>query len=146
MSLKPLSAYQPGPYRPRRLAIAGLLAVAAMFLLSLPLHWVGVVTELGQYEMVSGIERANWVVAVAVVALAVAVRLMLRPPGGYLRFLLLLLDFFVPLGMYIEYIDNDARASADGFPPYLGPGYLLALGATALLILTTVVAWRDPSD
>lgn len=146
MSLKPLSAYQPEPYRPRRLAIAGLLAVAAMFLLSLPLNWVGVVTELGQYEMVSGIERANWVVAVAVVALAVAVRLMLRPPGGYLRFLLLLLDFFVPLGMYIEYIDNDARASADGLPPYLGPGYFLALGATAVLILTTVVAWRDPSD
>jgi hypothetical protein len=146
VTLQPLSAYQPGPYRPRRLAIGALLAVAAMYLVSVPLHWVGVVTATGSYRIVSGVERATWVVGVAAVVAAVALRLMRRPPGGYLRFLLLLLDFFVPLGMYIEYIDNVARASADGFPPYLGPGYFLALGATGVLIVASVFAWREPSD
>ena len=57
---------------------------------------------------------------------------------------MLLLDFFVPLGMYIEYIDNLGRASADGFSPYLGPGYFLSLGATAVLIAASVFAWREP--
>lgn len=146
MTLKPLSAYQPGPYRPRRVAIGAFLAVAAMYLVSVPLHWVGVVTATGSYRIVSGFERATWVVGVAAVVVAIALRLMRRPPGGYLRFLLLWLDFFVPLGMYIEYIDNDARASADGIPPYLGPGYFLALGATGVLIVASVVAWRAPTD
>jgi hypothetical protein len=144
VTLRPLSEYQPGRYRPHWIAVAGLLGVAVLYAISMPLHWVGVVTATGGYQVVSGLEKANWMILVAVVIGAVAVRLLLRPPGGYLRFLLLLLDFFVPLGMYIEYIDNDARASADGIPPYLGPGYFLALGATAVLIVTSVFAWREP--
>jgi hypothetical protein len=144
VTLKPLSEYQLGPYRPRRVATGGLFAVAVLYAVSMPLHWVGVVTATGSYQIVSGIEQANWALVVAAIIVAIAVRLLRQPPGGYLRFLLLLLDFFVPLGMYIEYIDNDARASADGLPPYLGPGYFLALGATAVLILTSVFAWREP--
>jgi hypothetical protein len=144
VTLKPLSAYQPGPYRPRRVAIAGLLAVAVLYTASMPLHWAGVVTATGGYQLVTGIEQANWMLVAAVVIAVAAVRLMREPPGGYLRFALLLLDFFVPLGMYIEYIDNVGRASADGFPPYLGPGYFLALSATAVLIVSSVFAWREP--
>jgi hypothetical protein len=145
VTLKPLSAYQPGPYRPRWVALVGLLAVAVLYAVSMPLHWAGVVTAIGSYQIVSGIEQANWLIVAAAIIAGVAVRLMRSPPGGYVRFLLLLLDFFISLGMYIEYIDNDARASADGIPPYLGPGYFLALGATAALVVTSVFAWREPS-
>ncbi len=145
MTLKPLSEYHAEPYRPRWVAVAGLLAVAAVYVASMPLLWVGVVTATGGYQRVPGIERANWMILAAAVVLAVAVRLMRSPPSGYVRFLLLLLDFFIPLGMYIEYIDNLGRASADGLSPYLGPGYFLALGATAALIVVSVLAWRDTS-
>jgi hypothetical protein len=141
--LKPLSAYQAGPYRPRRLAIVALLLVAFLYVGSMPLHWVGVVTAYGSYVIVSGIDKASWMVIAAAIIVAIAVRLMLAPPGGYLRFALLLLDFFVCLGLYIAYIDNEGRALSDTFKPYLGPGFFLALGATAVLIAATVVVWRD---
>jgi hypothetical protein len=145
VSLRPLSEYQPEPYRPRWAAIGALVAVAVAFAATMPLGWVGVVTPLGRYVHVSGIEMANWMLLAAVVIVVVAVRLVREPAGGYLRFVLLLLDVFVPLGMYIEYIDNLSRASIDVLPPYLGPGYFIALSATGVLIVTSVFAWRDRS-
>ena len=141
--LKPLSAYQSGPYRPRRVAITALFFVALLYVGSMPLHWVGVVTATGTYVIVSGIDKANWLLVAAAAIVAIAVRLMLAPPGGYLRFVLLLLDFLVALGLYIAYIDNEGRAASDSFSPYLGPGFFLALGATALLIAASVLVWRE---
>jgi hypothetical protein len=141
--LKPLSAYQSGPYRPRRAAITALLLVALLYVGSMPLHWVGVVTATGTYVIVSGIDRASWILVAAAIIVAIAVRLMLAPPGGYLRFALLLLDFFICLGLHIAYIDNQGRAASDIRTPYLGPGFFLGLGATAVLIAATVVVWRD---
>jgi hypothetical protein len=35
------------------------------------------------------------------------------------------------------------RAEADQFTPYVGPGFFLTLAATALLIASTVLAWRE---
>jgi hypothetical protein len=52
--LKPLSAYQAGPYRPRRVAIAALLLTAFLYVGSMPLHWVGVVTATGSYVLALG--------------------------------------------------------------------------------------------
>lgn len=91
----------------------------------------------------TGLRQANWILAVAAVVVAVAVRLSLAPPAGFLRFVFVALDFFVPLGLYIEYIDNVGRAEADTMTPYVGPGFFLALGATALLIASTVFGWRE---
>ncbi|HEY8675480.1 MAG TPA: hypothetical protein VIO13_05880 [Candidatus Dormibacteraeota bacterium] len=144
--LKPLSTYQSRPYRPRRIAILELLAVSLLYACSMPLRWVGVVTATGSYVIVSGIDRASWMLVAAAVIVAIAVRLMLAPPGGYLRFVLLLLDFLVALGLYIAYVDNEGRAASDSFTPYLGPGFFLALGATALLIAASVLIWRDPEE
>jgi hypothetical protein len=144
--LKPLSTYQSRPYRPRRLAILALLAVSLLYACSMPLRWVGVITATGTYVIVSGIDKASWMLVAAAVIVAIAVRLMLAPPGGYLRFALLLLDFLVALGLYIAYLDNEGRAASDSFTPYLGPGFFLALGATALLIAASVLIWRDPEE
>jgi hypothetical protein len=141
--LKPLSVYQSGRYRPPRVAITALVLTALLYMGSMPLHWVGVVTTTGSYVIVSGIDKASWMLVAAAITVGIAVRLVLAPPGGYLRFALLLLDFCVCLGLYIAYIDNQGRAASDTFMPYLGPGFFLALGATAVLIAATIVVWRD---
>jgi len=144
--LKPLSAYRSGPYRTRRVAITTLLIAALLYACSMPLQWVGVITATGSYVTVSGIDKASWMLGAAAIIVAVAVRLMVEPPGGYVRFALLLLDFFVSLGLYIAYIDNAGRAASDGFTPYLGPGFFVALGATAVLIAASVSVWREHDE
>jgi hypothetical protein len=141
--LQSLSAYQPTPYRPKWLAIAGLLVAAASYAVSMPLHWVGVLTPLGSYVIVTGVEQANWMILAAVAILAIVVRLIREPPGGYIRFFFVFLDFFISLGLYIEYIDNVGRAETDGFTPYLGPGFFLALAGTGVFIVSGVFAWRE---
>jgi predicted lysophospholipase L1 biosynthesis ABC-type transport system permease subunit len=143
VSLRQLSEYQSVPYRPKWLAIAALLVVAASYVISMPLHWVGVVSPLGTYQTVTGIEQANWMLVAAVAVIAIAVRLMREPPGGYVLFFFVCLDFFISLGLYIEYIDNVGRAETDGFTPYLGPGFFVALAATAVFIAAGVFAWRE---
>lgn len=143
MSLQPLSSYQPTPYRPKWFAIGGLLVAALSYLVSMPLHWVGVLTPLGAYVIVSGIEQANWMIVAAVAIIAIVVRLIREPPGSYIRFFFVFLDFFISLGLYIEYIDNVGRAESDGFNPYLGPGFFLALAGTAVFFVSGVFAWRE---
>ncbi len=143
MSLQPLSAYQPTPYRPKWFAIGGLLAAAVSYVISMPLHWVGVLTPLGGYVIVSGIEQANWMIVAAVAIIVIVVRLTREPPGSYIRFFFVFLDFFISLGLYIEYIDNVGRAETDGFSPYLGPGFFLALAGTGVFIASGVFAWRE---
>ena len=81
MPLRPLVEYQPSPYRPRRLVIGALVLVALAYAASTLLKWVGVVTESGNYVTVNGLERANWMLGIALILLAVAVRLSLAPPS-----------------------------------------------------------------
>ena len=143
MTLRPPFSFEPTPYRPKWLAIAGLLVAAASYVASMPLQWAGVVSPFGSYEIVSGIEQANWMIVAAVAVIAIAVRLIREPPGGYIRFFFVFLDFFISLGLYIEYIDNLGRAETDGFSPYLGPGFFLALAGTGVFIVAGIFAWRE---
>src|SRR5579859_1181467 len=146
MPLSPLSRFQPPPYRPKGLVIAGMLTVALLDTASMPLNWVGVITDGGSYVIANGFEQASWVLVVAVVVIALAVRLILGPPTGFIRCVFVGLDFLVPLGLYIEYVNNLARAESYTTAAYLGPGFFLTLGATALLIAATVVGWRERDD
>jgi hypothetical protein len=146
MSLTPLSRYQPPPYRPKVMVIVALLTVALLDTASMLLNWVGVITDAGGYVIANGFEQASWVLVVAAVVIALAVRLVLGPPTGFVRCVFVGLDFLVPLGLYIEYINNLGRAESYTIAPYLGPGFFLALGATALLIAATVVGWRERDE
>lgn len=146
MPLKPVSTYEPPPYRPRVPVILGMVAVAALYAASMPLHWVGVVNTGGNYVIVTGIQQANWLVLVAAIMVGLAIRLSLAPPAGFVRFVFVALDFFIPLGLYIEYIDNLGRADSYTIKPYLGPGFFLALATTALLVATTVLGWRQRDE
>jgi hypothetical protein len=146
MSLTPMSRYQPPPYRPKVMVIVALLTVALLDTASMLLNWVGVITDAGAYVIANGFEQASWVLVVAAVVIALAVRLVLGPPTGFVRCVFVGLDFLVPLGLYIEYINNLGRAESYTIAPYLGPGFFLALGATALLIAATVVGWRERDE
>src|SRR5579864_7463417 len=146
MGLRPLTAYQTAPYRPRILAIAGFVIVAVMFACSMPLRWVGVITESGSYMIADGWSQASWLLVVGVLAIALAVRLYLAPPGGFIRFVLVLLNFLVVLGMYIEYINNLGRAESYTTDAYLGAGFFIALGATGVLIASSILGWRTRDD
>ena len=143
MPLKPIAAYQSERYVPKAPVIVAMAAVAILYAASMLLNWVGVVTPTGRYVIVNGLRQANWMLLVAAVVAAIAVRLSVAPPAGFIRFAFVALDFFVPLGLYIEYIDNLGRAESDTIKPYLGPGFFVALGATVLLIASTVFGWRE---
>jgi hypothetical protein len=146
MPLTPLSDFKGPPYRPKIPVIAGLALVALLDATSVPLKWVGVITPSGGYVIASGIQQASWMLVVAVVVAGLAIRLAIAAPATWVRCLFVALDFFVPLGMYLEYIDNLGRAESYTTTPYLGPGYYLALGATALLIGSTVLGWRERDE
>jgi hypothetical protein len=141
--LKSLSAYGYSPYRPRWLGIVALLATAAGYVCSMPLEWAGVITPSGAYAIVDGFRIANWVLGIAVVVLVVAVRLIFVPPGSYVRALTVALDVLTVFGVIIEYFDNLGRAESLTVAAYFGPGYFVAFAATALLIVATVLCWRD---
>src|ERR1700727_547485 len=85
MPLTPLSEYKEPPYRPKILVIAAFTLLAVVYGESVLLNWVGVVTPSGRYVIASGIQRAIWMLLVAVVVAALAVRLALAPPRAFTR-------------------------------------------------------------
>lgn len=143
MTLRPPSAYQPGPYQPRIVAVAGLVAAAVLYACSMPLQWVGVVTAHGAYVIVDGLRQANWLLLVAVAVIGLAVRLYRGPPGGFSRFAFLVINLLVLLGLCSEYFDNISRAEGNAVKPYLGPGFFLALAATGVLVAATLLGWNE---
>ena len=64
MPLRPLTTYQAQPYRPRTPVIVALIVVAALYVGSMFLNWVGVVAVDGSYLIVTGLRQANWILAV----------------------------------------------------------------------------------
>ena len=122
------------------------MVVAILDATSMLLNWVGVFTSGGSYVIANGIQQASWILVVAVVVIALAIRLALVRRLACVHCAFVGLDFLVLLGMYIEYVDNLGRAELYTTKPYLGPGFYLALGATALLIAATVAGWRERDD
>jgi hypothetical protein len=141
MPLTPLSEYQSLPYRPRIEVVVAFTVVVLLYTFSMFLNWAGVFTQSGSYVIVDGLRQANWLLIVAAILVALAVRISVAPPGGFVRSLFVALDFVVLLGLYGEYIDNLGRAESNNAKPYLGPGFFLALSTTALLVGATVRGW-----
>lgn len=123
-----------------------LLAVSVLYVCSLPFGWVGVLVPGAGYEIVGGLRQASWLLVPAGLVAAIAVRLAAGPPGSFTRFLLGAVGFLATLGIFIEYVDNQARAAEAAETPYLGPGFFTALGGTALLVAATVLSWRRPEE
>jgi hypothetical protein len=146
MTLRALSAYQPAPYQPRIVAVAGLVVAAVLYACSMPLQWVGVVTVSGAYVIVDGLRQANWLLLIAVMVIGLAVCLYRVPPGGFSRFAFLVINLLVLLGLCSEYFDNISRAEGNAIKPYLGPGFFLALAVTGVLIAATILGWNEQDN
>ena len=141
--LRPLSAYQPPRYQPRIVAVAGFVSAAVLYACSMPLQWVGVITATGAYVIVDGLRQANWLLLIAVIVIGLAVRVYRAPPGGFIRFVFLLVILLVLLGFCSEYVDNLGRAESNAMQPYLGPGFFLGLAGTGVLIAATTLGWNE---
>ncbi|HEX6538689.1 MAG TPA: hypothetical protein VF155_05880 [Candidatus Dormibacteraeota bacterium] len=107
----------------------------------MPLAWHRHFVIAAGYSVVTGTGSAPWLLAVAGLLLAVAVRAAARPVRGYLVLVLLVLTLFTMLGMYGNWADNYTQAAAAARPPYYGTGFWLALLALVIMIGATAIAW-----
>lgn len=124
------------------LGLAALLFAGAM-----PLPWHHRLLESGGYTVVHGIEGDNWLIAAALVAVVLLVRVWREPPGFYIKWLTSIVAALAVLGIFIDYIDWNARtAQANQLgvqgTTYFGPGFWLGLAGIGLLVLAAVLTWR----
>lgn len=132
----------------RRLFLLPLLALAAaMYALSLFLPWHHrYVVETRTYQSVSGLQEETWVMAGAVFALVLLVLFSHRAPGPRVRILSAVFDTAMAVAVISDYLAWQAYAASINPTlatlQYVGPGFCMALAATVLLAVTTVLAWR----
>lgn len=85
--LRELFATWPSPpYRPPVVLVTALLAVVVLMAASMPLQWFHRYIPAHEFHIVHGYNGANWLLVVALLVLAAAVRVALRPPSGYVVF------------------------------------------------------------
>jgi hypothetical protein len=126
----------------------GLVAVAAAVAMPLPWHHQQV-PQFVYYgppvtQVVHGFDTANWLIVVAAVALALAVRTFVRVFRPPIKWWVSVMAFATVNGMIIDYIDWSLRTGSATVPTYYGPGFFVALGAAVLTIAATVLVWRHP--
>jgi hypothetical protein len=140
---------QPTPESPSRplgvaLALAAALAVAAT-----PLVWHHLLVPNPAFfgpdilEVLTGWTTASWLVPVAAVAAALAVRTFLRSPSLGLAVMVIVLAFVTVNGMFIDYLDWSRRGVSLLVGPFFGPGYYLGLACAAVLVVAAVIGWRS---
>lgn len=136
--------------RATRLLPASLLLAAVAAVASMPLPWHHLMVPAQVYsgpltvEVIHGLDTANWLFGVAVVAVALAVRTYLAPPSIAVKWILITLAFVTVSGMVIDYFDWSLRGVSVTVKPYYGPGFFLALCAAPLTVVAVLLAWRVP--
>ena len=144
-------AYQT-PHLGRAALIATLALPVLLFGLSMPLAWHHLMLEqpVGAIRVINGIDGASWLIVIAVVALYLLVRVLLKRAGFYTKWLMTLTSLVLVIGMFADYIDWQSRASQiqglDYKPAYFGPGFFVALAGAALFITANVLLWRVDLD
>lgn len=137
------------PHATRLLPVSLFLAAVAAAV-SMPLPWHHLMVPAQVYsgpltlEVIHGVDTANWLILVAVVALVLAARTVVGAPSGTLKWILITLAFVTVSGMVIDYFDWSLRGVSVTIKPYYGPGFFLALCAAPLTVLAAVLAWRVP--
>jgi hypothetical protein len=137
--------------RPRstaRLLLVPLFVVAAaLFTLSFFLPWHHrFVFGTETYTTVWGTQEETWVLAGSFFGLVLAGLFSRRRPRHLTKIFAIFADVVMVVCLIIDYLDWQIYAASvnpNARPlGYLGPGFYSALGATALLIVTTVLIWR----
>ncbi len=118
-----------------------------MYALSLFLPWHHrYVVETRTYQSVSGLQEETWVMGGAVFALVLLVLFSRRAPGARVRILSAVFDTAMAVAVISDHLAWQAYAASVNPTlatlQYVGPGFYMALAATVLLAVTTVLAWR----
>lgn len=139
-ALKPLSAYA-APAAPVRSLALTLVAGAVLLSASMPLAWHHLVIPAAGYQVIRGIDGASWTAGIAALSLVIAAWFWRRRPGFYSKWSVTFLAFAAVLGIFVDYVNWNARAAQVYAAPYNGPGFFVALGGAAVVVIATVRAW-----
>ena len=140
--LKPLSDYMAPAERPSVVPSLVLLVAALVAAVSMPLAWHHHDVPAAGYTIVYGIQGANWLVVVAVICAAFAVRFLRNSPGFYAKWSVTFIAFAVTLGMFADYLDSQDNAAQIFVKVYNGPGFYLGVVLVPVVISAAVAAWR----
>jgi peptidoglycan/LPS O-acetylase OafA/YrhL len=138
----PLAEYDTTPPPPRRELTVILVAATLLLTLSMPLAWHHHEIPADSFIVVNGIDGANWLLVIGVIAIGLAVRFYSQPAGFYSKWLLTVTAFIATLGIFAEYIDNQTHAGQLHIEPYVGPGFYVGLVANTLLVAAALLSWR----
>jgi hypothetical protein len=138
----------PPAQRPSRLLATTLVLAGATAGAAMPLVWhhldVPSPTFSGPLvrEVLDGLSAASWLIGVAAITLALALRLYRHPPGSGMKVTIAVLAFLTVNGMFIDYFDWSRRGVSLQSPAFYGPGFFVGLGCAALLVFAAVFGWR----
>lgn len=144
-SLNARRSTPPPPSRPlaAALALAAVTAAAAM-----PPVWHHLFVPNPRFygpptlEAFNGVSADSWLIAVAVIAAFLAVRMYRQAPSSGVKIALTVFAATTVNGMFIDYFDWSRRGVSASTPAFYGPGYFVGLGCAALLVLAAVIGWR----
>jgi len=132
-----------GVARSRRLlpALVSLAVVSYAVALILPWHhrWD---PALGAYRIVDGIDGASWLLGLIVLCAVLAWLLGREQAGFYTKMAAAVTAFLALTGMVVDYLNWQAVGAEVNSPVYVGPGFYVALAASGVLLLSTVLGWR----
>jgi hypothetical protein len=140
LQTRDMAPVRPNRILPTTLALSAVAAVTAMPLVWHHLHIPGGFS----YTIINGLSSASWLLVVAAVALALAIRTYLAAPSLGMKWAISVLAFATVNGMFFDYFDWSTRGVSLYVPAYYGPGFFVGLGGAALTVLTAMVAWRSP--
>jgi hypothetical protein len=132
------------PHHPTRLLPAALTISPIMIAASMPLAWHHLHIPGSSFAVVDGFSADSWLILVAVLAIAFAIRAFLTMPGLGVKWAVTVLAFLTVNGMFIDYFDWSLRGVSLYVQPYYGPGFFVSLAAAAVLVLAAILVWRTP--
>jgi hypothetical protein len=140
--LTPLEAYGSTPASASRLLAAILALAASLALLSMPLPWHHLIIPAAPFRVVTGLSAASWLLFVAAISTAVAVRTAMAPPGFATSCAITLLAFCTTLGVYVDHFNWSAQAASLYATAYNGVGFCLGVATAGLIIAASIISWR----
>jgi hypothetical protein len=132
------------PHHPTRLLPAALTISPIMFAASMPLAWHHLHIPGSSFAVVDGLSADSWLILVAALAIAFAIRTFLTAPSLGAKWAVTVLAFATVNGMFIDYFDWSLRGVSLYVQPYYGPGFFVSLAAAAVLVLAAILVWRTP--
>jgi hypothetical protein len=132
------------PHHPTRLLPAALTISPIAIAASMTLAWHHLHIPGGSYAVVDGFSADSWLIVVAVVAIAFAIRTFLTMPSLGVKWAVTVLAFATVNGMFIDYFDWSLRGVSLYVQPYYGPGFFVSLAAAPVLVVAAILVWRTP--